>query len=444
MIRQLQGEFPELQLIPFVNLLGHFEGMIYTEEGKKFRESRFQGLQACPSNSDFVYLCTGILNDIVEIFDSEIIHIGGDETSQLGQCETCKASVESSEGDGKAALYGSHFGPLAQLVVEKGRRPAVWGDMFLEHPEALSHMPKETLIFDWQYFNGIKDSAQKFLDKGFEVVGCPALQTYNATWLHLTESEENVLEVTKNALDLKCHGVCVTTWENALFGSYDTILPAIEASGAILNGTSKRFLESYDQVSERYGLWAEMMGVRLQEAGGCFAHSKTRSSLKVRLLLNANPFLAWLHHGDELSGEVGNAAWQICDEALQIAPDEATKGISFFGRSAIEFVQIAERARGHYAKGETEKALGVLSVTRKLFDDLENVAKRTHERIGGSLADIERCRTAKRHIETVLQRIRQFGDGSLGYLPAFEHITHQKFAPHDQGAWWLINKWANE
>ncbi len=444
MIQQLQTEFPNLQLIPFVNLLGHFEGMIYTEEGKKYREVRFQGMQACPSNSDFVELCKGLLADIMSCFDSEIIHIGGDETWQLGQCEICKSKVEAESGDGKAKLYGAHFGPLTQWVSAQGRRPAVWGDMFLEHSEALSPLSKETLIFDWQYFSGIKESAQKFIDKGFEVVGCPTLQTYNATWMHLTESEENVRAVVKDVVNLSCHGVCVTTWENALFGSYDTILPAIEASGEILNGASGRFLESYDRVSERHGLWAEMMGIRLQEAGGCFAHSKTRSSLKVRLLLNANPFLAWLHHGEKLSGEVGDAAWQILEESLQIAPDEATKGISFFGRSAVEFVQIAERARIHYAKGETEKAIGVLSVTRKLFDDLEMVAKRTHQRIGGSLADIERCRIAKRHIETVLQRIRQFGDGSLGYLPAFEHITHQKFVPHDQGAWWLINKWANE
>lgn len=79
-----------------------------------------------------------------------------------------------------------------------------------------------------------------------------------------------------------------------------------------------------------------------------------------------------------------------------------------------------------------------------VFDDLAKIARRTHERIGGSLADIERCRVAKEHVEKVLVRIRKYGDGSLGYLPAFEIITHPKFMPHDQGSWWLINSWANE
>src|SRR5690606_18329247 len=49
-IRDLQSEFPSLQIIPFINVLGHMEGFIYTEEGKKYREDFFKGLQACPTH----------------------------------------------------------------------------------------------------------------------------------------------------------------------------------------------------------------------------------------------------------------------------------------------------------------------------------------------------------------------------------------------------------
>jgi hypothetical protein len=53
-VRTLQSEFPSLQLVPMINLLGHMEGFLYTERGKSFREERFKGMQACPSNSEFV------------------------------------------------------------------------------------------------------------------------------------------------------------------------------------------------------------------------------------------------------------------------------------------------------------------------------------------------------------------------------------------------------
>jgi len=118
--------------------------------------------------------------------------------------------------------------------------------------------------------------------------------------------------------------------------------------------------------------------------------------------------------------------------------------VCLFARGAIEFVRIAEEARRLYAAGKSESAVAKLASTRMIFDDLLKVAKRTHERIGGSLADIERCRVAKSHVETVIARIRNYGDRKLGYLPAFEVLCHPKFMPHDQACWWLINRWANQ
>ncbi|MBS1704682.1 MAG: family 20 glycosylhydrolase [Armatimonadetes bacterium] len=448
MVDRLQSEFPSLRIIPFINLLGHFEGMLYTEPGKKYHEDLFTGMQACPSKDEFLGLCERIIDDTVRTFRSDIIHIGGDETWQLGSCPICKDKVESvPEGqDGKAKLYGEHFGPLAELVQKKGRRPAVWGDMYLQHPDALNAMPKETLIFDWQYFNGLKESAPTFTQAGFDVVGCPAIQTYNATWMHMEASEKNVLEVLRDVRDMDLYGVCVTTWECGLFGSYDTLYPAIEACGAYSQPNSDLapglFQQKYDEAGN--GKWANQMSAALAECGGTFKPGRIRSSLKVRLLLNSNPFLAWLHHGEELAGEVGFDALAVFEKAMALGPGDAEKGITLFGRSAVEFVRIVEEAKILYAQGRAEAAITKLALTRRLFDDLAKVAERTTARCGGSLADAERCRIAKEHVERVIQRIRQYGDGSLGYLPAFEVITHPKFVPHDQACWWLINRWANQ
>jgi hypothetical protein len=585
MIATLEVEYPQLQIIPFVNLLGHFEGMIYTEFGKRFREERFQGMQACPSKPEFVEFAKRIIDDTVSIFKSEIVHIGGDETWQLGKCPICAAKVKEAEAhgpaDGKAVLYGQHFGPLAKYVAGKGRRPAVWGDMYLEHPTALDYMPKETLIFDWQYFSSPLETSRKFKDRGFEVVCCPTLQTYNAVWFHLHQSEENVRQAAKAAQDLDAFGVCVTTWECALMGNYETLLPAIKASGEILLSqvvdppkdlpgpkAKSLVIEANDQISEadiaehdasigtgvtdsilmnalsgkcsyslthtdeqldirdfdtgtshgslpldiatgvirrllllanidpirknrdpegeikgtyhgepfrfqvtaigdikqpdlklinpyarpsvflmKFGAdkdWANLMGAELQKAGGVFAFSQIRSSLKVRLLLEANPFLAWLYHHEELCGEVGDKALAILDQAISIAPNGACRGVSEFVRGSIEFVRYAEQSRQAYANALPGVATSALAPCRQLFENMEKTARATQLNIGGSLADIERCRIAKEHVERVIKRIKEYGDGSLGYLPAFEHITHPKFVPHDQGAWWLINKWANE
>ncbi|MEX2244976.1 MAG: family 20 glycosylhydrolase [Fimbriimonadaceae bacterium] len=434
MVRSLQSEYPSLKVVPFINLLGHMEGFIYTEEGKRFREEPLAGMQACPCNPEFVALAERLLDDTLEAFTSDLVHIGGDETWQLGKCEKCAAFD-------KAELYGRHFGPLAARVVAAGRTPAVWGDMFLEHPTALDHLPKETVIFDWQYFKGVAETAAGFA--GFRVVGCPTLHVYNAAWCHLPQSEENVRQVFRDSQML--HGCCLTTWECGLMGAYDTLFPALRCAGALSRDPDgPGFLEAYSAVSDRHGEWAHLMGVDLNEVGGVFSFSGHRNKLKSRVLLYANPFLAWMHHGEELSGGGGDAALSIVERAEFVAPGEAEKGVCTAVRGMVEFVRLASDAAAAYADGRPEEAIAKLTATRTVFDLLARAAKRTHERTGGSLADIERCKRAARHVDDVIVRLRDFGRGELGYLPAWEVLTHPTFVPHDQACWWLVNKWGRE
>lgn len=601
MIRTLQAEYSDVMIIPFLNLLGHMEGFIYTENGRRFAEERFRGMQACPSKEEFVELAEKIVDDTLAIFTSEIIHLGGDETQQLAACRRCCEPLADESDTSltllKARLYARHFAPLARRVMSAGRRPAVWGDMLLEQPKAALAMPRETLVFDWQYFSAPAKSARRLMSDGFEVVCCPSLQTYNSMWMHMGASEANVADHIHAAQQLGAYGVCVTTWENALFGNYETLFPAIQACGEMLqkaasesrpvaapsaseemivffhgelagerthgaaapvvklanavisqaleedadlvrveptqtavevrfdeNGQSRlgitapaamrdslvnrlrllagmpavgkrlaqkgqimgqyagspfsfevqthptdlgvrltlrrvvsgseaaiqtkakpdQFILAYAHTSQRHAQWAKLIGIDLPALGGPFGHSQIRSSLKVRLLLQGNPFLAWLHHGDELSGILGTKALQIVENAISVAPDSAMQGVAGFIKGSIEFVRYAEQAHQAYASELPGVATSALAPARQVFDDLEKIARASHLLIGGSLADLERCKAAKEHVERVVRRIKEYGDGSLGYLPSFEHITHPKFVPHDQGAWWLINRWAHE
>jgi hypothetical protein len=490
-IQKLQDAYGDLQIVPFINLLGHFEGFLYTEPGSHFAEERFHGMQADPTNAAFEEFARAMLDDTIATFRSDIIHIGGDETMQLGANARSREAVLNyersstlSETDGKALLYGNHFGPLSRYVTEAGRRPAMWGDVLLDHPQAIELIPRQTLIFDWQYFGDPARTAARFLEVGFEVVLCPALHTYNAPWMHLPQSEENVRQHARAASRVGATGICVTTWECALFGHYETLIPAIRASGSLIAGRppdegtaptvtpriepsssggqplkilpaderaryaplrdSPAFLEAYRDCSPAYAAWAELMGSTIQDAGGTFAFSGRRSPLKSRLLLFSNPFLLWLRNRDELLGVTGERALAVAEEALAIAPDDATRGVSELVRIAIAFVRSAEEAHQAYASGRVDDAIASLAGTCELFIRLEGVALATHEAIGGSLADIERCRIARDHVSLVIDRLRRYGQGQLGYLPSFETLTHPKFVPHDQANWWLINRWGNE
>lgn len=203
-------------------------------------------------------------------------------------------------------------------------------------------------------------------------------------------------------------------------------------------------LRAYLKAGETHEEWARLMGVELQEAGGPFAFTGIRSSIKARLLLYGNPFLLWLRDREALLGEPGDKALAVLDRAIAFAPDAGYRGVSEFVKIAIQCVRFTEESAAAYAAGKPGIAAAALAPMRPAFDDLARIARATNLRIGGSLADVERCVVAKEHVERVMRRIKLYGDGSLGYLPSFETISHPKFMPHDQANWWLINDWANE
>jgi len=204
------------------------------------------------------------------------------------------------------------------------------------------------------------------------------------------------------------------------------------------------FLKSYLKEGETYEEWARLMGVELLDSGGPFEFGGIRSGIKCRLLLYSNPFLLWLRHREELCGTAGDKALSIFERGVAFAPDASARGVSDFGKSAVQFVRFTEAAHQAYAAGQSAAAATALSPCRQIFENLLKIARSNNMRIGGSLADIERCIVAREHVERVMRRIKQYGDGSLGYVPSFEMITHPSFVPHDQAGWWLINTWARE
>lgn len=434
----LRQEHAGLEVVPFLNVLSHVEGFLYCEEGQPLAEEPVAGMQGNMWHPGFQALAGRIVESALEAFDSEVVHLGGDEAWQLGRHPDSQARAVGRP-DPAGWLYAQHFGPLCESLLARGRRPAIWADMVLAHPGAAGALPKETLLFDWQYDGGCAESLAALRALGFEVVACPTLHTYDAAWLHLPESEANVRQVAADARDGGASGVCLTTWECALFGCYPGLFPAVAWAGAAIEDP-----EGAPPLAGAYGngrRWAEAMGVALNQAGPPFAFDGHRHRLKCRLLLYGNPFLAWRHHRAELVGEAGTRALEACREAGQAATEPWQHDVADFVRLAVEFVCYAEAAKQEYAAGKAEACVAALAPARQTLEQLERIARRNHALRGGSLADIERCRRARDYVGTVMARVRMYGDRQLGYRPAFEVLVHDRFMPHDQGCWWLVNRW---
>ncbi len=429
LVRKMIDEFPGLRIIPFLNVLGHMEGFIRSEGGQWLAEGPSPGSQQmCPSRQECVDFARGLVSDALEVFDDEWVHLGGDETTQLGQCPLCAARAEEI---GKAGIYEEYFVPLCEWIVALGKRPCLWGDMLLEHPSVLEKLPKKTIIFDWQYWENPTASTQKFLDAGFEVVCCPAVHTYDSAWCYLDLTQRNIDEHRTCARELDTLGVLVTTWEFSFFTNYMSTMPVIYSAGrrlaseidwdeALRNEGGDVFFEMANAIGREIVSLSPFLGTgwrRLRDA----------------LVIKQNPFYLWQDCGEEAGGPIGDAVLAICEPILKAENPPHVRFPALLNKNSVLWVRSVESARQLYVEREFRESAKVLASTRGLFLEFSSYLQHFAKQ-GGSAADINRLWKIRAKILEICRRIRDLKN-SQDHLPAFEVLIHDGFVAGDQATW---------
>lgn len=434
LVRKMIGEFPDLRLIPFLNVLGHMEGFIRSEGGQWLSEGPSPGSQQmCPSRKECVDFARGLISDALEVFTDEWVHLGGDETTQLGQCALC---AERAESVGKAGIYEDYFVPLCEWLVSLGKRPCIWGDMLLEHPSVLERLPKQTIIFDWQYWDDPSPSTQKFLDAGFEVVCCPSVHTYDSGWCYLDLTHKNIDDHKKCASDLNALGVLVTTWEFSFFTNYASTMPVIYSAGRRLANAEEWQEALSREGGEGYAKAAQIMG---NDVPNCSEFLKAPGWRRLRdsFIIRQNPFYLWQDWREEACGQVGDHILRLCEESERYL-DENSPLLSAIAlhKIAIEFVRLAESCYVAYKQeGAWPKHFRIESV--KLLTGLYAIAQHCALH-GGSLADPFRAMKLMNVADGPAHLFSTFFDevyANAIHRPSFEVVTHEAFIPGDQAAW---------
>ncbi len=102
-----------VQLVPLVQGLGHVSFILKWPQYSHLREIPASNWEFCPLKEGSYELLNDLWQDAIKATPgSEYIHIGSDETYELGLCERCQ---QKSEEMGKSGLY--------HLFVEKGGKP---------------------------------------------------------------------------------------------------------------------------------------------------------------------------------------------------------------------------------------------------------------------------------------------------------------------------------
>ncbi len=422
------------RIIPFINTLGHMEGFIRAEGGQWLAEAPTArgSAQVCPSRKEVVTFVRGLVDDVIRTFDDAWIHLGGDEAHQLGQCPKCEKRVKKV---GEGGLYGEYYRDLCEHVLEKGRTPCLWADMVLAHPEALKMLPKETVLFNWQYSDDPSPTTKKLLKAGFKVVNCPSVHTYDATWCHLPLTQQNIDDHVKAAKELKTEGVLVTSWEFSFLTNYASTLPLIYAAGLRMSGKSWSAAIKKTGGKEYYDA-AKALGEQIPKLSK-FLRPGTWRPLREAFIMRDSPFYLWEEWRSEAVGKVGTEILKICDKLDEVLPpQDPLHWCVQLHRVAVDWVRLCDKAYQKYSKRDVRGCAELLEEGALRIATLGPGLRRIEE-MGGSHADTLRLRRIVQRVKQVARRVleQQRGTAKPKFLPAFEVISHASFVPGDQAAW---------
>ncbi|HPI68793.1 MAG TPA: beta-N-acetylhexosaminidase [Bacteroidales bacterium] len=113
-----------IQIVPLIQGLGHVSFILKWPQHKHLREIEASNWEFCPLKQGSYDLLFDLWKDAIEATPgSEYIHIGSDETYELGTCEHCKAKTAEI---GRSGLYLYFINRCAAFLRSKGRKVMAW------------------------------------------------------------------------------------------------------------------------------------------------------------------------------------------------------------------------------------------------------------------------------------------------------------------------------
>ena len=125
----------------------------------------------CGGNEKTYEFLQDVLDEVIALFPSRYIHLGGDEATKTywKKCPLCQARIREEHLADEEALQGYFMGRMSDYVRSKGKEVMGWDEL------TNSKLPEDAIIFGWQ---GFGNAALKAAEQGHRFVMTPARVAY--------------------------------------------------------------------------------------------------------------------------------------------------------------------------------------------------------------------------------------------------------------------------
>ncbi len=236
-----------VDIVPEQQTFGHLHHVLKLEKYAPMAETPY-GHVLSPANPKTYDFIKELYAEIVPLYPGPFLHVGGDETAELGQGQT----KELADREGVGRVYFDHMKKVSEILAPYKKRLMFWGDIALNHPEFLKDLPKDIIVMSWGYNAAPSFTRQikPFRDAGLDLMVCPGVNNWNRIFPNLDQAIPNIRVFTREGQAAGAIGQFNTTWDDwgdALFSM--TWYPVIYGAAAAWqqgDSDSERFRAAFD------------------------------------------------------------------------------------------------------------------------------------------------------------------------------------------------------
>lgn len=210
-----------VELVPSLSSFGHLFELLNTKSYCHLCELEQAGQMASTmpyrmahhtlniADPEALSLVAGMLREFMPLFRSRQFNICADETFDLGKGRGGEAMAAVGEG----AYYIDFVSKLCRIITDSGRKPMFWGDIVIQHPDALEKLPKDTLCLNWGYSPEVTEEAARTLAQAGAVqYVCPGVSGWNRIMNRIPDSYENIRRMAAYGRKYGAIGLLNTDW----------------------------------------------------------------------------------------------------------------------------------------------------------------------------------------------------------------------------------------
>jgi hexosaminidase len=173
---------------------------------------RTHGHVLSPSVPRSLEIVRSIYNEIDSLFPSPLVHLGADETFELGLGRT-KPAVDSQT---IGPVYLDYVRATVETVRRPNKRYLFWGDIAMNHPELVRRLPRDLIAVGWDYWSrsNFDRYLKPFRDAGMETWIAPGVNNWNRVWPQTSQALANISAFARDGQRGGATGMLNTTWDD--------------------------------------------------------------------------------------------------------------------------------------------------------------------------------------------------------------------------------------